>query len=41
MSNIINYRYYPCDKFELGVPYVFVTDKLSLSDNLKETPKIE
>jgi hypothetical protein len=35
-------KYFPCDKFELGVPYVFVTDKLSLSDNLKsETPKIE
>lgn len=35
-------KYFPCDKFELGVPYVFVTDKLNLSDNLKsETPKIE
>ena len=41
MSNNI-FRYFPCDKFELGVPYVFVTDKLNLSDNLKlETPKID
>ena len=41
VSNNI-FRYFHCDKFELGVPYVFVTDKLNLSDNLKsETPKIE
>ena len=28
-------RYYPCDQFELGVPYVSVEEKVNLEENAK------